>query len=173
LQDDYLQFARSTKTYKPFTLLAFAQPIPAIISLVGCGVAFAFCSSTWWSTPVTFSKVAIGYAAVSVHTFSKSYLHDVPLTRHQPIILLGCFIIFKLINRRLWIRTGTDFAVLSSTLDRLRWYKPDEVSPREQHREETRVLSPPMATSSTVLDGSAVGESPKMAQVTTSGYAHA
>ncbi|KAF2687944.1 hypothetical protein K458DRAFT_173161 [Lentithecium fluviatile CBS 122367] len=153
LQEEYAQFVRSTKTYKPFTLLAFAQPLPALTSLAGCLVVFAFCSATWWNSPVTFSKVAIGYAA--------------------PIILLAFFIIFKLINRRLWVRTGTDFTKLSQTLDRLKWYKPDEVSPREEQMEATRVLSPPLAASSTVLGSHGNLESPKFAQVTTSGYGQA
>lgn len=36
--------------------------------------------------------------------------------------------------------------MLSQTLDRLKWYKPDEVSPQENHEEATRVLSPPLAS---------------------------
>ncbi|KAF1846862.1 uncharacterized protein K460DRAFT_362993 [Cucurbitaria berberidis CBS 394.84] len=129
LVGDYEQFRRSTGTYKPFTLLAFAQPLPAIISIVGCLIVFAFCSATWWDKEVTFSKVAIGYAA--------------------PLILLVLFIIFKIINRRLWIRTSDDFSSLSQTLDRLKWYKLDEVdmSPQRHHEEATRVLSPPQVAS--------------------------
>jgi amino acid transporter len=98
--------------------------------------------------------------------------HDSSLQLQQPIILLVFFIVFKLINRRGWVRTGTDFAVLSQTLDRLKWYKPDEVSPREEQMEATRVLSPPLAASSTVLGSNGIGESSKFAHVTT-GYTHA
>ncbi|KAF1963310.1 hypothetical protein CC80DRAFT_587744 [Byssothecium circinans] len=125
LIDDYAQFRRNSKTYKPFTVLAFAQPLPALTAVGGCLAIFAFCSTTWWDTPATFSKVAIGYAA--------------------PIILLALFITFKLINRRLWVRTSKDFAVLSQTLDRLKWYKLDEVAQQEEELQEAmRVLSPPM-----------------------------
>jgi amino acid transporter len=74
-----------------------------------------------------------------------------------------------MINRRGWVRTGTDFAVLSQTLDRLKWYKPDEVSPREEMVEATRVLSPPLAGSEMGLGGSTVvgeGTPPKFVHVT-------
>ncbi|CAO2655112.1 Nn.00g101760.m01.CDS01 [Neocucurbitaria sp. VM-36] len=127
--NEYEQFKRGIDTYKPFTVLAFAQPFPAIISIVGCLIILAFCSATWWDKEVTFSKVAIGYAA--------------------PIILFILFIVFKLINRRFWIRTSDDFSDLSQTLDRLKWYKQDEMhmSPQRHHDEATRVLSPPQVAS--------------------------
>jgi hypothetical protein len=69
------------------------------------------------------------------------------------------------------VRTGTDFAVLSQTLDRLKWYKPDEVSPQEETREATRVLSPPLAGSGSEMGvggSTIVGEStpPKFVHVT-------
>jgi amino acid transporter len=125
LIDDYRQFKRGTNSYKPYTVLAFAQPLPSIVAVAGCLVVLVFCSATWWDHKVTFSKVAIGYAA--------------------PIILLVLFIVFKIINRRLWVRTSSDFTVLSQTLYKLKWYKPDEedMSPRYKREEATRVLSPP------------------------------
>lgn len=109
-------------------MLAFLQPLPAIAAIAGCVIVFAFCSATWWDKDITFSKVAIGYAS--------------------PIILFVLFVIFKLINRRMWIRTSDDFAVLSQTLDRLKWYKTDELDldPQTQREEEMRVLSPPQVS---------------------------
>ena len=109
-------------------MLAFLQPLPAIVAIAGCVIVFAFCSATWWDKGITFSKVAIGYAS--------------------PIILFVLFVIFKLINRRMWIRTSDDFAVLSQTLDRLKWYKTDELDldPQTQRDEEMRVLSPPQVS---------------------------
>ncbi|KAI5368459.1 hypothetical protein J4E82_010754 [Alternaria postmessia] len=128
LVDKYQQFNRRDGSYRPFTVLAFLQPLPAIAAIAGCVIVFAFCSATWWDKDITFSKVAIGYAS--------------------PIILFVLFVIFKLINRRMWIRTSDDFAVLSQTLDRLKWYKTDELDldPQTQREEEMRVLSPPQVS---------------------------
>ena len=65
----------------------------------------------------------------------------------SPIILFMLFVIFKLINRRMWVRTSDDFAVLSQTLDRLKWYKTDELDQDQtQREEEMRVLSPPQVS---------------------------
>jgi amino acid transporter len=124
LVEKYQQFSRSDGSYRPFTVLAFLQPLPAIAAITGCVIVLAFCSATWWDKDITFSKVAIGYAS--------------------PIILFVLFIIFKLINRRIWVRTSDDFAVLSQTLDRLKWYKTDELDrdPQTQREEEMRGLSP-------------------------------
>jgi hypothetical protein len=36
------------------------------------------------------------------------------------------FIIFKLINRRWWVRLDPEMSVLVAALDRLRWLKKDE-----------------------------------------------
>lgn len=125
LVDKYQQFDRSDGSYRPFTVLAFLQPLPAIAAIAGCVIVFAFCSATWWDKDVTFSKVAIGYAS--------------------PIIFFVLFVIFKLINRRMWVRTSDDFVALSKTLDRLKWYKTDELdlNRQTQREEEMRVLDLP------------------------------
>lgn len=126
LVDKYEKFNRSDGLY-PFTVLAFLQPLPAIAAITGCVIVLAFCSATWWDKDITFAKVAIGYAS--------------------PIILFMLFVIFKLINRRMWVRTSDDFAVLSQTLDRLKWYKTDELDQDQtQREEEMRVLSPPQVS---------------------------
>jgi amino acid transporter len=129
LVDDYQQFRRNSVTYKPFTVFAFAQPFPAVIAIAGCFVVFAFSSATWWDKKVTFSKVAIGYAS--------------------PVVLLSLFVLFKIINRRLWVRTSDDFSEFALVLDKLKWYKQDEIhsSPQVQRNEATRVLSPPQVAS--------------------------
>lgn len=57
---NFQQFSRGCEKYKAHTLLDWAQPWIAWIILV-----FAFTSAAWWDTPVTFSKVAVAYAAVS------------------------------------------------------------------------------------------------------------
>jgi amino acid transporter len=134
LVDDYQQFKRSSTTYKPFTVFAFAQPLPAVIAIAGCFVVFACCSATWWDKKVTFSKVAIGYAS--------------------PVILLSLFVLFKIINRRSWVHTSDDFAEFALVLDKLKWYKQDEIhaSPQVQRNEATRVLSPPQTAADS--DGS-------------------
>ncbi|KAH7134922.1 hypothetical protein B0J11DRAFT_425375, partial [Dendryphion nanum] len=125
LTGDHEQYVRNTKTYKPYTVLAWGQPIPSIISISGCIVIIAFCSARWWDSDATVSKVIAAYAA--------------------PTILLTLFIALKIINRRLWIRTSNDFTKLSVTLARLKWYKNDEIEAEDKRRTEaTRVLSPPL-----------------------------
>ncbi|KAF2705203.1 hypothetical protein K504DRAFT_484560 [Pleomassaria siparia CBS 279.74] len=126
LTGDYERFKRGTRTYKPFTVFAWAQPFPAIAAVTGCLVVFAFCSATWWTSPITISKVAIGYAA--------------------PIILLTIFIMFKLVKRRLWVRTSSNFTPLAQTLELLsRFYKTDEKRTNLTEAENA-VLSPPRAS---------------------------
>ncbi|KAH3979022.1 hypothetical protein HBI38_092300 [Parastagonospora nodorum] len=122
--DRFAQFKRNTSEYKPFTVLAFAQPLPAIISIVGCLVVLGFCSATWWSSPVTFAKVAIGYTA--------------------PFFVAILFILFKIVNRRLWVRTGTNWADFSQALQTLKWYKSDEIDPEHELQEVTGTRSPPI-----------------------------
>lgn len=59
------EYRRNSKDYKPYTVFAFAQPGAAWVGLIGCFLVFAFTSATWWNSKVTFSKVAVAYAAVS------------------------------------------------------------------------------------------------------------
>ncbi|KAF2132837.1 hypothetical protein P153DRAFT_309538 [Dothidotthia symphoricarpi CBS 119687] len=133
LVGEYEQFLRNGNKYEPYTVLAFMQPIPAIVAIAGCLVILGFCSATWWDLKATFSKVAIGYAA--------------------PIVLFTIFVIFKIVNRRLWIRTNGDFAELSKTLGRLKWYKQDEREMKDKRQDEgTRVLSPPLIGSDSMVE---------------------
>lgn len=61
-RERYARFNRNA-SYKPWTVLISLQPIPAIFALIGCFATFVFCSATWWYREVTFTKVAIAYAA--------------------------------------------------------------------------------------------------------------
>ena len=143
---DYQQFKRGVRGYKPYTLFAWAQPFPAITAVAGCLVVLGFCSATWWNSPVTFAKVAIGYTAVSISIFTILHTRMHILTEMQPFVFFSLLIVFKLINRRLWVRTSNDFTPLSQTLDRLKLYKPDETPVKRKNEEATRVLSLPQAS---------------------------
>ncbi|TID16437.1 amino acid transporter [Venturia nashicola] len=107
---NFKHFSRGCEQYKAHTLLDWAQPWIAYIGLTGCILVFAFTSAAWWDTPVTFSKVAVAYAA--------------------HVILLGAFLIFKAINWTRpgggWVKLDPDFTQLIRTLDTLRWLKQDE-----------------------------------------------
>lgn len=63
---NFQHFSRGCVQYKAHTLLDWAQPWIAWIGILGCVLVFAFTSVAWWDTPVTFSKVAVAYAAVSL-----------------------------------------------------------------------------------------------------------
>jgi hypothetical protein len=68
----------------------------------------ASASSTWWSQPSSFGKVAIAYAA--------------------PVIFFGIFLITKLCRGRLfkrwWVKLDTNVQILIETLDNLELNRP-------------------------------------------------
>ncbi|KAJ9637660.1 hypothetical protein H2199_007150 [Coniosporium tulheliwenetii] len=119
IANKYPEFKRNTKNYKAFTLFAWAQPFPAYFALAGSLIVFGFASATWWDTPVSFPKVAVAYAA--------------------HIILFSLWVIFKIINRRWWVKLDPDVSVLVGKLRALEWRKQDEPGilngepPRELH----------------------------------------
>ena len=47
------------------TVLFGVQPVAAWVGILGCGLVFLCVSATWWSTPVSFIKVAAAYGTVS------------------------------------------------------------------------------------------------------------
>jgi len=106
------QYQRDQVEYTPRTALQGLQPVPAILGLLGCLLFFVFTSTTWWSTPVTFTKVAVAYAA--------------------QIICFVFFIFLKLMNKRLFKKWGVgisnDPGRLSQELDRLKAHKVDETT---------------------------------------------
>ena len=103
LINEWQKYDRSNPNYEPYTVLRRLQPLPAIVAIAGCIVVIAFCSATWWDSKTTVSKVAVAYSA--------------------PIIFFALFVILKLINRRLWIRTSSRFTPLSKTIKTLEWYR--------------------------------------------------
>ncbi|MCJ1396757.1 hypothetical protein MMC18_009649, partial [Xylographa bjoerkii] len=101
-------YKRHDPNYRPFTLFAFAQPVPAYIGLLGSVlVVLVFTSSTWWDGPVTFGKVAIAYAA--------------------PMVLLSMWVAAKIIGRRPWVKLDEDITKLSRVLNDLQWLKPEQI----------------------------------------------
>ena len=87
LTGDYVIYKRHDPRYRPFTLFAFAQPVPAYIGLLGSLlVVLVFTSSTWWLGQVTFSKIAVAYAAVSpVFSCSPDLSNNSWLTALSPL----------------------------------------------------------------------------------------
>ena len=92
LTGEFAVYERHDKKYRPFTLFAFAQPIPAYIGLLGSLlVVFVFTSSTWWIGQVTFSKIAVAYAAVSpVFSYILDLGNNVSLTACSPLYCWQC-----------------------------------------------------------------------------------
>lgn len=107
LSTNYPYYQRHSSAYKPYTFFGWFQPWVAWIGLTGCILVFVFSSATWWSTPASFTKVAVAYGA--------------------QIILFVLFVIFKMISRKWWVKLDPDVQVLVRELDRLRWLKQDEV----------------------------------------------
>jgi amino acid transporter len=106
LKTKHQHYRRHSSQYTSWTFLFIFQPYIAWLGLAGCILVFGFTSATWWSTPATFAKVAVAYAA--------------------HILLFGLFVISKLINRRWWVKLNPDVTVLVKALDRLRWLKNDQ-----------------------------------------------
>ena len=125
---EYAVYKRHSKTYRPFTLFGFAQPVPAYVGLLGSVlVVFGFTSATWWIGEVTFSKIAVAYAAVSPMSFLPDLLRDPALADVlQPIVLLVMWLIAKIVNRRWWVQIDNDFNKLSRRLRNLQWLKPEQ-----------------------------------------------
>ena len=101
LTGDYAIYQRHDKKYRPFTLFAFAQPVPAYIGLLGSLlVVLVFTSSTWWIGQVTFSKIAVAYAAVSpIFSYTPALRNYVLLTACSPLYCCQCGWLLKpLIN---------------------------------------------------------------------------
>lgn len=67
-QQEFSRYNRSHENYDAFTFLAFAQPIPAYIGLIGSlATVFVLTTATWWKNQGgLFQKVALAYAAVSI-----------------------------------------------------------------------------------------------------------
>jgi hypothetical protein len=58
------------------------------------------------------------------------------------VILLGLFVLCKLINRRWWVKLDPDVTVLVRELNRLKWLKRDELPSAEEERMETLATQP-------------------------------
>ncbi|KUJ15957.1 uncharacterized protein LY89DRAFT_697946 [Mollisia scopiformis] len=106
-EPQYESWRRKSPDYKSYTFLAFAQPYIAWLGLIGCLLVFGFASATWWHTSPDLTKVAVAYAA--------------------HVIFLLLFVVFKIVNRRWWVKLDTDVTVLIAALDRLRWLKQDQL----------------------------------------------
>jgi yeast amino acid transporter len=127
LSTNYPYYQRHSSAYKPYTFFGWFQPWVAWIGLTGCILVFVFSSATWWSTPASFTKVAVAYGAVGVSLLIVSSMASLADSKSQHIILFVLFVIFKIISRKWWVKLDPDVAVLVRELDRLRWLKQDEV----------------------------------------------
>lgn len=115
------------------TLFFRLQPIPAYVGLCGSLMVIVVTSATWWRGPFTAAKLMASYGAASPLRIQSR--HRI-LTHPQPIILIGVFLIIKLVKffngarQRRWVKLDPDLGEFQKTIRRLRWYKRDEVQPR-------------------------------------------
>ena len=126
LVGDYARYDRRAKTYQPYTVFAFAQPIPAYVGAIGCFlVVFVFGSAPWWNGKATFYTVAVSYAAVRHRHWPIFH----PASRAnfcQPILTISMWLVLKAINRRWWVQLDDDFGQLLKALKKLHWLKRDQ-----------------------------------------------
>ncbi|KAK3175307.1 hypothetical protein OEA41_002554 [Lepraria neglecta] len=102
----YPEYNRWRGTGQASTFLAGLQPAIAWFGLIACLIiVFVFTTATWWNTPADFKKVAVAYGA--------------------PVVLTVFFLILKVITRRPPVRLDNDFSVLASTLEHLKFLKPE------------------------------------------------
>ncbi len=128
----YPEYDRWSDSSQASTFLAGLQPLPAWVGLVGClGTIFVCTTATWWSTHATAQKVAVAYGAVGLKlpTFVYTgFFWPQSSKLEKPIILAILFVVLKLITRRLPVRLDDDSNRLLSTLEHLRYLKPERRS---------------------------------------------
>lgn len=90
-------------------------------------------SAPWWRGPFTAAKLMTSYGAASPLRIQPR--HRI-LTYPQPVILIGVFLIIKLVKffngarQRRWVKLDLDLGEFQKTIRRLRWYKRDDMQPR-------------------------------------------
>jgi hypothetical protein len=118
-------YRRDSPDYGVSTLLSWLQPFTAYLGLAGCILVFVSVSTTWWSTEVSFAKVAIAYGAVSKCTIPRSkHRSDRGL---QILFCFGLLLVFKSLNGTLFKRWGikieSDPQLIRRRLDNLDYKK--------------------------------------------------